>query len=507
MGRKVLGIARIAGIALISLELVYLLVGNLALSMGVVGKALSGNPDAMLVTHGRAYTLLPGRVHVSDFSMRLQDRNIQFLLTVASARVDMDPFALLRRTFRGDHVRCEGVRFRFVNRVHDSVGMEARLAAYPTIPGFARPALFQVPAPPMATKEDIDAQWTVRLDDVEGSVSELWFLEHRWEGTGRVTGRFELSPMRRLRVGPAELTLDGGELRAGPHVVSKDLRLRVGATVESFDVQALADMQVFRPISATVELEAKNFSPGLLALYVPGLSARGAGSLVADVRVESGRFGSGTRVDLRMSSARAEVEGFVYNGAPHLTASYDTAGKDNPGKLRVHAMVPGSVVVPVSHGSTARIDITGLLMDLTLSGHDIAESIALEKLTVRLEEARVLDARTIGSAAATNPLFFFIPPLLGDGPLVASGGAVEKTKDVTIARLRHARLGLAEIRGAARTSKGGWDGAASGHVGFMPIGVRLKRGKTEVKLFVSDDWLDAELAAAGIRFEAPVAAR
>jgi hypothetical protein len=59
------------------------------------------------------------------------------------------------------------------------------------------------------------------------------------------------------------------------------------------------------------------------------------------------------------------------------------------------------------------------------------------------------------------------------------------------------------LRGAARTSKGGWDGAAAGHIAFLPIGVRLKNSKTEVALFVSDAWLDAELAAAGIRFEGP----
>ena len=501
MGRKALRIARIVGIALVALELAYLLAGNLALFTGLVRKTLSEDPDAMLVTYRRAYTVLPGRVHVSDFSMRMQDQNIQFHLTIAHVRLDIHPFALLRKTFHGDHVRCEGVSFRFINKVHDSLGMEARLAAYAPIPGFSRPALFQVPPPPKATQEEIDALWTVRLDDVDVGIRELWFLEYRWEGPGHATGRFELSPMRRLRVGPAVLTLDGGELRAGPHVVSRDLRLRVGTTVESFDVQALDGMQVFRPISATVQLEAKDFSPGLLALYFRGLTARGAGGLVADVRIESGRLGSGTRVELKMESAGAEMEGFVYDGAPLLQASFDTAETGKPGGLRAHATVPGSLVVHVPGGGNARVDLTGLLADATLSGHDIADSITLEKLSARLEEARILDARAIRSAAM-GYMPFFIPPLFGHGPLVASG-ALDKTKDVTIARLRHARFGKAEIRGAARTSKGGWNGAVAGHIGAMPIGVRLKNSKTEVRLFPSDDWLDTELATAGIRFESP----
>ena len=493
---------RVAAIALVALELVYLLVANLALSTGLVRNAISAYPESMLLTHGRAYTVLPGRVHVSDLSMRVQDRNIQFLLTVGHVRVDVDLVALLRRRFDGNHVRCEGVSFRFVHKVRDAEGMEARLAAYPPIPGLARPALFQVPPPPEPTKEEIDELWTVRLDDVDVGLREIWFLEHRWEGSGRATGRFELSPVRRLRVGPAELTLDGGDLRAGPHVVSKDLHLRLGATVESFDVQALDGMQVFRPVSGTVKLEAKDFSPALLALYVPGLTARGAGSLVADLRLESGRLGSGARVDLKMESARAEMDGFVYEGAPQLTASFDPSGVDAPAAPAVRAKIPGFLVVPISPDGDAKVEFKGLWANATLAGDDLTEGIALEMLTVRLEEARVVDARDIGSAVMGNMPLFFIPPLLGDGPLIASV-AVDRTKDVTIARLRHARLGVAEIQGAARTSRAGWDGAAAGHFGFVPIGVRLKDGKTSVALFVSDDWLDSELSLAGIRFEKP----
>jgi len=78
MGLEVPRIARIAGVALLAMEFVYLLVGNLALSTGLVRRAISGNPDALLVTHGRAYTVIPGRVHLSDFAMRMQDQNIQF---------------------------------------------------------------------------------------------------------------------------------------------------------------------------------------------------------------------------------------------------------------------------------------------------------------------------------------------------------------------------------------------------------------------------------------------
>lgn len=504
MGRALLRIGRIAAVALVAVEILYLLAANLALSTGLVQRAISAYPESMLVTHGRAYTVLPGRVHVTDLSMRVQDRNIQFHLTVARLRVDVDVLALLRRRFHGDHVRCEGVRFRFVHRVREAKGMEARLAAYPPIPGLARPALFQVPPPPASTKEEIDDLWTVRLDDVAVDLRELWFLEHRWEGNGRARGRFELSPMRRVQVGPAELLLEGGVLRAGPHVVSEDLRLRVNATVDRFDVPALDGMQVFRPISGAVKLEARDFSPALLALYVPGLTARGAGRLIVDVPIASGRVGNGARVDLEMEAMRAAVRGFVYDGAPTIAASFDAA-TDRAAVPRIHVKAPGSLVVPIPPDGAARVDLLGLRAAVTLSGHDVADGITLEMLSARLEEGRVLDARDVAAAVTGSMPLFFVPLLLGRGPLVFSGG-VDSRKDVTIARLLHARLGVGELRGAARTSKGGWDGAAAGRFGFLPIGVRLRDGETEVALFVSRDWLDAELAATGIRFETPLLA-
>ncbi|MEY2669470.1 MAG: hypothetical protein RJA59_2108 [Pseudomonadota bacterium] len=502
MGPQLLRIGRATGITLLALELAYLLAANLALSTGLVRRAVSAYPESVLLTHGRAYTVLPGRVHVSDLSMRVQDRNIQFHLTVAQVRVDVDLLALLRNRFHGDHVRCEGASFRFVHRVRDAKGMEARLDAYPPIPGLARPALFQVPPPPEPTKEEIDALWTVRLDDVAVDLRELWFLEHRWEGNGSAKGGFELSPVRQVQVGPAELRLEGGVLRAGPHVVSEDLRLRVNATVDRFDVQALDGMQVFRPISGAIQLEAKDFSPALLALYVPGLAARGAGSFLVDLDVESGRIGSGARAELKMKAMHAGWKGFAYDGAPALTGSFDAAS-DPPAVPRIHLKAPGSLVVPIPPDGSARVDFLGLRADVTLTGNDIADGITLEMLSASLEEGRVLDARDVGAAVTHSLPLFFVPLLLGHGPLVISGG-VDARKGVTIARLLHASLGIGELRGAARTSTGGWDGAAAGHFGFLPIGIRLRDGDVKVALFVSGGWLDAELAATGIRFENPL---
>ena len=278
--------------------------------------------------------------------------------------------------------------------------------------------------------------------------------------------------MRRLRVGPAEL-----------------------------DVQAFDGMQVLRPMSAALHLEAKDFSPALLALYVEGLAAEGSGHLLVDAALDSGRLGSDTRAELKMDRSSARIGGFVYEGAPALVASFGQAVIGGPDAPRIHVEIPGSLVVPLPPVGDARVDLRGLRLDATLSGRDLAEDVTLDAIDARLEEARVVDTRVVRKAIlGRTPVAFLSRILLGNGPLVASV-AVDRRPTVTIALLRHASLGMAELSGAARTSKEGWNGAAAGHVAFLPIGIRLRGGKTEVALFASDRWLDAELAAAGILFE------
>jgi hypothetical protein len=231
------------------------------------------------------------------------------------------------------------------------------------------------------------------------------------------------------------------------------------------------------------------------------MAAEGSGHLLVDAVLDSGRLGGGTRAELKMDRARVGRGGFVYEGAPELVASFGQAGIGDPGAPRVHAEVPGSLVVPLPPTGDARVDLSGLLVDATLSGRDLAEDITLDALDARLEEARVVDTRVVRKAILGHtPVAFLSRLLLGNGPLVASV-ALDRRPTVTIAVLRHASLGMAELRGAARTSAEGWNGAAVGHVAFLPIGLRLRGGATEVAIFASDSWLDAELTAAGIRFE------
>ena len=63
----------------------------------------------------------------------------------------------------------------------------------------------------------------VHMDDVDVQARELWAQMFRYEGDACVRGAFRLRPAKRLWVGPAELSMNGGKLDTGPHDVLHDM--------------------------------------------------------------------------------------------------------------------------------------------------------------------------------------------------------------------------------------------------------------------------------------------
>ena len=96
--------------------------------------------------------------------------------------------------------------------------------------------------------------------------------------------------------------------------------------------------------------------------------------------------------------------------------------------------------------------------------------------------------------------------MLGDGPLVASATSYV-TPEYTLVRLKSLQQGGAELQGAVVSSANGWNGAAFGHFGVIPLGLRVKNSKFQSALFVAQPWLGDELLKAGIKPEEPALSR
>src|SRR4026209_2086424 len=101
---------------LAALELGYLLGGNLVGKPGVIRRAVA-SAQGFDLQYGSAYTILPGRVHVSDFSLRVEDYNVQFEIAFDRAEVDISLSDLLWRRFRVTRLETQGTRFRMRHKL------------------------------------------------------------------------------------------------------------------------------------------------------------------------------------------------------------------------------------------------------------------------------------------------------------------------------------------------------------------------------------------------------
>jgi len=486
---------------LVAVEPLYVLVANATLYSGVIERVASKRPESFQMGWKRAYSPWPGRVYLSGFHLRLQDSQIQFRLAVDSATVDVDLWALLQRKFRASRVRADGVSYRMLGKVETAEGREPRLAAFPTLEGYPRPALLANPASPAKTAAEVDALWVVELDDVDAVISELWFLEYRYQGLARVHGGFGLRPLRKLWVGPALLVFDGGELSAGEHVISSAFSAHAMVTIDPVDLPSSPGLRALHTLATSIQLDTAIEDLGVADLYLDGLKARGPGRLAANIEVAGGRLLNGSTLEVWLARTDAQIRGYRFKGNAHAKVSVTDAAQAPVG----HATLAGALAVPLAEKGALDVELSDVSGRLVLQDNDLTNGLRLERLYAVLGEARVGDARPIArSIGMVGSLLG--PVVLGDGPLVASGSAL-LTSEYALVRLKHLQQGGGELEGAAVLGANGWNGAAAGHFGVIPLGVRVQNSKLETVLLAQQPWLSEELLKAGITPERPALSR
>lgn len=488
--KRIARAGRRIGLGLVALELLYLLLANGLIASGLIERAALASPDVVALGWERAVSPWPGRVYLTGFRLGIEDPVLQFQLTIDSAEVDVVLGDLLHKKFHASRVVARGVGYRSILKVREVAGNEGRLAAFPPLEGFTRPPVLADPMPQPKTEAEVAALWQVQLDDVDASLSELWFLEYRYRGHGRVLGAFGLAPLRRLWVGPALLVLDGGRLEAGEHLVASPFALRAEVALAAVDVAASPGLLVLRTLTASLHVDTPLVDLGAAELYVGGLKARGAGRLAAKLELVAGHLMAGSSLEVWLPATDLQRKGYRFTGAAHARLTV-------PGTLApaADATLHGVLSVPL-HGGPVVAALSGLAAELVLADNDLSTVPSIARLSAALREVRVRDVRTVSQAVATIvPLI--APAVLGDGPLVGSATA-SVTPGYALVRLEHLHLGDAAFEGAAVAGANGWSGAAAGHFGTLPLGLRLRDSKLESVLFPPRVWLGEELLKSGI---------
>ncbi len=378
---KVLG-----GVAavLLCLELVYVVAANAVLRSQLIQNAVSAS-DGFSLEFSKAYSLWPGHVHVEDVSLRVEDYNVQFEVALGSAEVDIALSELPFKKFRVTKLRSEGTRFRLRHKLI-TVGEDAeRVAAFPPIKGFADPPYFVgVPLPP-TPPDELDDQWSVRIQDVVARVTELWVMEYRFQGAGLAYGSFVVMPERWVQVEPAALDLERGTLMLGSHLVAAKLSGRITCDIPDMRVPETEGVQVLRDIIANLRLHLRGGRLDFLQAYLARLgSARyeGQADWDVDLRVARGVFQPGGKVQVRATPFTVRHELGRLSG----DAMLDFGRPDDKPELALSVSAP-SLVASREKTSAEAPRLEGVVGGLKIRGVDFKQPLELGAMQVAVKRA------------------------------------------------------------------------------------------------------------------------
>lgn len=309
-------------LALVGLELAYLLAANLVLAGPGLRGGVGGPAEIFAVEYRSAYSLLPGVVHVRGLHLRAQDATAQWTLDAQRLRVRLGLWPLSRRVVALSGIRTSGVVVRIRRKLDPLEVTPETTRMLPPIRGYSDPPLRiagapTAPAPP-------DELWTVELADVDARLRELWLQEVRVEGDARLTARhltgLAVDARDGLRIGiggqsfalgRSTLAIRTGVVHLGADTVTRRLRGRAVVSVTRFDLGADLDAKLFRFISGRVHLQGDVTHLSASNHYLPEASGlrvhSGEGDFDAALVVQRGVLRAGSRVTSEIRELAASL--------------------------------------------------------------------------------------------------------------------------------------------------------------------------------------------------------
>ena len=339
------------GIACLVLEVVYLIVGNLCISMGVLESVINFQPEADFVSWESAVTYFPGFVSFKGLTYRSQSMNSQMYVHLAEvdARISLAGLIFNRVHIWG--VDARDVDYRHRDRIDFPCWTEesgtpppeipADIDFYPEIPGFQNPP---DPKPEDLYPLEEARPWTVKISGahIEGAV-RVAYNKTRLDGQGSVGGGLtvvlgETNAINRGRVRVAPATV-----LVGSTMLTDDLDLDVDVRVKPFSTVCSEESEIIAGLSGSLTFagpESDGFSVNVVALD-PLLPGQGA------LSITSGMGELGGHMEVR--------EGILESGRLDLVADDVVLEREEPlqGDLAVHVVFAKR---PLEMG---RFDVTG----------------------------------------------------------------------------------------------------------------------------------------------------
>lgn len=161
-------------------------------------------------------------------------------------------------------------------------------------------------------------------------IRELSLGEFLLTGKMQAETTFSYEPDGTLTVDRTAYTLESGSFRASGQPAAQNLFLKVETRIEPVILGKPQGLAFLRYVSGTAALRSQINSLGFLDAFfqkTSWLKLRGQGSLSADVRLDRGRLGPGSRINVNASPVQAMILDSLATGRGTVNASV-APGKD-----------------------------------------------------------------------------------------------------------------------------------------------------------------------------------
>jgi len=442
---------------------------------------VNGHPAKLQLGYSSARSPFPGRIEVEGLELRGSDPNVEWWFRMEHAEIRFSLLDLGAKTFHAKSVRARGLSFRLRQRLSPKGRTREVLAAEPPIPGFGEvptrggPPFFPPPEPP-------SSYWRVRVDDLEASpVAQIWIDAYRFEGRGRLSGKFALWPRKSASVGPVTLDLDDGRLIVGGDVAAEPVRARVDGRIANFDPRQVKGEEVYAFMSARATLDGAMPSARFLNFYLRSSP---------EPRLAAGRGTIRARLGLRLGKGELDLT----LAAKGLEARYrkEKLTGDATLRLRLSPWTPARAVGRVEGSS---IDLRAVSSGAA-GAPDWWGKFAVGPGTLESRPGGLELASRVGLVARdARPLFTIFGvglPKWAQGlarmeHLTAAAAVRLGPSEVEVRKLE-ASGGKLSIEGDYVKRGNGAQGAFLVSSGKLAAGVEIRAGKPSVKLVGAKKW-------------------
>lgn len=333
----------------------YAVLANLFLNIGVVPFLVNVSAEHFEMKYRYAYSFYPGRAHVVGVSIHAQEPDLQWMLEIDNADLQVELNRLFHKNFRTRWVRADGLSFR----------ARPRTPGTPRMPNFDNPDLTGPPAPlPPVAK-----LWTIELEKIDVThIRELWMAGYSYQGNGHALGSLFIKPTQLVELAPSSLLLEPGRVMLGESTLLKNFGGRINCAIDRFhplEEKGIAPLKyIVAGVSLSGDLQGLEFLND--SLNPPMTLSGGKGPIAINLDLVHGAITPKSHFDLPPREMSVDIAGYHAEGMLSLKLMFPESAKQAEARVMLSVepirlrRTKSKVVLLTSQGLRAEVRLPHL---------------------------------------------------------------------------------------------------------------------------------------------------